>query len=812
MFKKLVLISLLCVATDSYAQQPQTPPSPKPLTQQQLLALVAGQSLPENIVAEIRTLGLAFSPDPAYIELLKTASAPQKVLDALKTARSTPSTAGTSGNAAALRHLAMAGSSIRNSKLDIATKDLNLALPAGADRDCIGFIGGLLFMEQNQWQQAYDLYSEILRDDPDFPQLHTRLSATSYHRQDYSQMLREAKAALRQIPTDPAAHLNAGLALTFLGKADAAKLELQAAIENKVDYIPAYGGLAYLLEQEGNHDAAIAQFKKALALQPSDTHNRYGLALAYMNKEDWTSAIREFRIVKSQDPQNLEARQNLGTCLLHVDPLAAVTEFKELVAISPSFDVCHDCLGAALAQSRRYPEAEKEFAMAIELDPAAANPHLNLGLVLEAEEKYDPALAEFQRAEQLDPDDAKAPIFAGRVLLAKKNYASAIAKLKQAEQLAPADWQSRDLHGQALQASGDLDNAIIEFSEAVSFAPKQLQARLNLAGAQEKKGDWVAALNNYRQAADNELLVKPSPTAAAIDTENRYKAALARYKQHVTDLRASGNEKQAADLESRLSASNSNLDSGDHYQSAMLEGIRAMKERRWPEAESAFKQARDIAEKIRPMDSRLPEVYGKLGRLYFAQGNHQDAETAYRRQLALFEQLYRPDSPMLLPALKDLGYILYAEGRFPDAQAAFARGVEISNASFGENSHDVEESLTNVTHAFLAERNFPEAEKSAQRAVKVAEAIYGPDDDRVVTSVSSLCNVYDAMRDPAKAEPCHARMITLEEKEYGPTSPRLAMDLNSEARILRELGRTSEAASVEERAQSLRQPSQQQPH
>lgn len=815
MFKRLAIVSLLCLVVSSNGNSQERAPSSQPLTKQQLLALVAGGSLPENIVAEIRTLGLGFAPDPAYLALLKTASAPPAVLSAVSKAQWQPSSAGTAGNAAALQHLSQAGQALDQDQLDDATKELSQAVSAGADRACVGFVAGLILMQQNEWAKADEVYIEILRENPAFPQVHTRLSATAYHNSDYPRMLREAKAALRQIPTDPAAHLNAALALTFLQKPDAAKLEFQASIENKPDYTTAYGGLAFLLEGMGDHDGAIAQYKKVLALQPGDTHDRYGLAISYMHKEDWASAIRELRIVKAKDPQDIDARQNLGACLLHVDPPAAVSEFKELVAISPSYNVCHDCLGAALAQSRRYPEAEKEFAMAIENDPAAANPHLNLGLVLESEQKYDQALVELRKAAKLDPENERVAVATGHLLFTKKDLPAAIAELKRAEELAPADWESRDLRGQALRAAGDFDAAAAEFHEAVSLAPKEVIARLDLAGAQEKKGDWVSALDNYRQAAGQELMLKPAPihTIQVIyDAEAKYKAALARYKQHLSDLRASGNASQAADLDSRVSAAKSGSSPGDQLQIAMQDAIRDMKERHWAEAESALKLARDIAEKIHPMDARLPEVYGHLGGIYFIRGDYQDAEPAYRRQLALYEQLYRPDSPMLLPALEQLGTLFEVQKRLPAAHETFARAVAISTASYGENSTDSETSLTNFTRLLMTEQDFQNAELGAQRVVKIAETMYGPEDFRTAPAVSLLCNVYDQTKDAAKNEPCQERMLALEEKEYGANSPRLAMTLNYDAYLLRKLGRSSDAANAEARAKALQSASPEQPH
>ncbi len=57
------------------------------LTESELIAQVAGNSLSENIVHEIATRGLAFRPTDQYRSLLTTAGGDLLVLDALKTHR-----------------------------------------------------------------------------------------------------------------------------------------------------------------------------------------------------------------------------------------------------------------------------------------------------------------------------------------------------------------------------------------------------------------------------------------------------------------------------------------------------------------------------------------------------------------------------------------------------------------------------------------------------------------------------------------------------------------------------------------------------
>src|SRR5271168_2020099 len=82
----------------------------KPLGAGRLLALVAGGALPENVVREVRTSGLAFRPDDDYRALLKAAGADESILSAINAAAGT-TTGAAEGKAddARLQHLSHAG-------------------------------------------------------------------------------------------------------------------------------------------------------------------------------------------------------------------------------------------------------------------------------------------------------------------------------------------------------------------------------------------------------------------------------------------------------------------------------------------------------------------------------------------------------------------------------------------------------------------------------------------------------------------------------------------------------------------------------
>jgi hypothetical protein len=87
--------------------------------------------------------------------------------------------------------------------------------------------------------------------------------------------------------------------------------------------------------------------------------------------------------------------------------------------------------------------------------------------------------------------------------------------------------------------------------------------------------------------------------------------------------------------------------------------------------------------------------------------------------------------------------------------------------------------------------------------LKIFETMYGETDYRLAIPLTGLCHAYDESGNSEKSAPCHARLVSLEEKQFGPASPYLVRDLTAEAQALRKLGRTEEAAKLEQRTQSL---------
>ena len=180
--------AMRAVAADSEA---------KALRPSELLALVAGNGLPENVVHEITVDGLAFRPNDSYRTLLKTAGADTKILAAVNSAKVVAEvTPEADSGKDLLQHIANAGSFIREKRYEEATNELTSAVKASFKSPECGFVMAHVLRMEEQWEAAAGVYNGVLRMAPDFPEVHAKLSFVLYRLNDFETGLTEAHAAL----------------------------------------------------------------------------------------------------------------------------------------------------------------------------------------------------------------------------------------------------------------------------------------------------------------------------------------------------------------------------------------------------------------------------------------------------------------------------------------------------------------------------------------------------------------------------------------------------------------------------------------
>jgi protein O-mannosyl-transferase len=171
----------------------------------------------------------------------------------------------------------------------------------------------------------------------------------------------------------------------------------------------AYNNLGTELLKAGKVNGAIAQFRRALQIQPdyAVAHNNLGNALLRLGQtaDSYTHLQKALEL----DPNNAEAHNNLGNTLVQMGRVnEAATHYGKAVEIDPSYAQAHNNLGALFLQTGDLEESVTHLQRALALEPDSANAHNNLANTLMRIGKIDEALSHYNTALELRPSDVNA--------------------------------------------------------------------------------------------------------------------------------------------------------------------------------------------------------------------------------------------------------------------------------------------------------------------------------------------------------------------------------------------------------------------
>jgi len=121
-------------------------------------------------------------------------------------------------------------------------------------------------------------------------------------------------------------------------------------------------------------------------------------------------------------------------------------------------------------------QADIASQKALELEPELAEAHLARGIAVALSKRFDEAEKEFETAMRLDPKLFEAPYFFGRTRTAQGRFADAVKLFERASALRPEDFQATAFLAQSYNSMG----METEANEATRRAARQIQQRLDL--------------------------------------------------------------------------------------------------------------------------------------------------------------------------------------------------------------------------------------------------------------------------------------------------------------------------------------------
>jgi tetratricopeptide (TPR) repeat protein len=166
--------------------------------------------------------------------------------------------------------------------------------------------------------------------------------------------------------------------------------------------------------QKKDYTRASAEFKRSIALDPTNTQAYNYLANSYLAQKKPEEAIKVYKNSLTLDPTQDSVHTNLGNIYLQDKKYnQAETEFKTATRLNPTDPLAPYTLGQLYLQTKRFPEAEAQFKKVQKISPSDANPLYSLGVTYNKEGKYADAVKQLTQAIKLKPKMAPAHLELG---------------------------------------------------------------------------------------------------------------------------------------------------------------------------------------------------------------------------------------------------------------------------------------------------------------------------------------------------------------------------------------------------------------
>jgi pentatricopeptide repeat protein len=236
---------------------------------------------------------------------------------------------------------------------------------APEDAELRNALGWTLFQDGRP-AEAVAEYERALAANPNHVKSHNNLALALVELGRLEEAASHFKTSLR---FEPKAEIysDLGFIMARLGKSEEALADYRKALELDPNCASAHFNLAVMFVQAGALGEAEAHYRQALPGRPTaDTHNGLGYVLARQGRTD--EAVAEFRKAIDVDPHFTPAYNNLADALAKQGKLEEAEDYyRRSLAEKPSVAV-YNALGGVLRSLGRTEEAADQFAKAKALD------------------------------------------------------------------------------------------------------------------------------------------------------------------------------------------------------------------------------------------------------------------------------------------------------------------------------------------------------------------------------------------------------------------------------------------------------------
>ncbi len=174
-------------------------------------------------------------------------------------------------------------------------------------------------------------------------------------------------------PKSPQMQTRVGQWFERLGEPDQARTALNAARALSSTYTPADLELAALDITEGKIDSARTTLNTVIKQQPQNERAHLMLATAEYNARNKQAALAQFRSVLDLNPDDVPAVNAVAYLMASSNPEEALKYAEHAMELAPSDPSVQDTIGWVYYQKRVYGKAVEYLAMSVAKDPSAVH-------------------------------------------------------------------------------------------------------------------------------------------------------------------------------------------------------------------------------------------------------------------------------------------------------------------------------------------------------------------------------------------------------------------------------------------------------
>jgi tetratricopeptide (TPR) repeat protein len=183
-----------------------------------------------------------------------------------------------------------------------------------------------------------------------------------------------------------------------------------SVIEREREPLPmAYVNRGAALQKSGLFDNAIADYKTAIALDPTAFRAYISLGTAYEHMGMLDKAMENDNKAIALNPSSQEAFRNRGILFERMQKFdRAIADYTHAIDLKPNYYEAYNNRGLTYAKMGHLDEAIADYNETILINPHHFGAWLNRGVAYTLAGQYDLALRNFNRAIELGQDDAVA--------------------------------------------------------------------------------------------------------------------------------------------------------------------------------------------------------------------------------------------------------------------------------------------------------------------------------------------------------------------------------------------------------------------